>query len=262
MADSKQENKPAVAGPNYEEVLKTAQPLMIAAGASSKQVSRELGFTRQHFKKNPKLEECTAESVKEAVVMVIQAKTTLNPSLSLCHLVPRETNGVMRCILDFDYRGLIDILHRAGAIKRIGAAVVYEDEVKEEKFSYDPVMRMAKHVPIYAASQSKHEARKVYGAYSTALLTDGTVDVEFMPFWELEKVAKGSRSSDNEYSPHKNWKEEMYKKTTCRRHFKWLPKNLDAVDEYITRSLEMDLENNAYDNVKGADKGPLQDGID
>jgi|TARA_R110000744_G_scaffold287065_1_gene398312 recombination protein RecT len=174
----------------------------------------ELSFAKQIFESNSYLQRCEPQSVMNAVLNVARTSITLNPIMKLAYLIPRKN----KCVLEFSYMGLVSLLKDNNCIKNISAHIVYSDE----EFKFDISQNKILHTPKYADSESEHNNRKVYGAYSRAVLPTNEVIYEFMPFWELEKIKNTSEGSSNKYSAWNNWTDEMYKKSVIKRHFKTL----------------------------------------
>ena len=62
----------------------------------------------------------------------------------------------------------------------------------------------------------------VVGAYSRAIMRDGTVDIVVMPKWRIWKIYQTSKSKDVPNSPWQNWPEEQIRKTVIKYHSKTL----------------------------------------
>ena len=174
----------------------------------------ELSFAKQIFESNNYLQRCEPQSVMNAVLNVARTSITLNPIMKLAYLIPRKN----KCVLEFSYMGLVSLLKDNNCIKNISAHIVYEDE----DFRFNVAENKIEHIPNYAKSEEEHNSRKVFGAYSRAVLPTNEIVYEFMPFWELEKIKNTSEGSSNKYSAWNNWADEMYKKSVIKRHFKTL----------------------------------------
>jgi len=76
--------------------------------------------------RNPKILECSVESILQSVMMC--AQLGLEPILGRAHLVP-YWNGKKRCLecqFQPGYQGLTDLARRSGMIQDVYAQVVYE----------------------------------------------------------------------------------------------------------------------------------------
>jgi recombination protein RecT len=192
---------------------------------------KEANFALQIIQSNPKgWQNVDLMSIRSAVENIAFTGLTLNPAMKLAYLIPRKG----KAIFEAGYGGLVKILTDSGSVKKVAAVVVYEDE----EFEYNAATRMVvKHEQKYAKTEKEHMARKVIGAYSCATLTDGSLDYEFMPGWELDKIKSKSDGANSQYSPwqESNWADEMRKKTVIKRHYKYLPKS-----EQVSKIVDLD----------------------
>lgn len=90
--------------------------------------------------RNPKIGQCTAESI--ATTVMLASQLGLQPSSPLGHfyLIPRNEKDrrsgdrVMRCGYVIGYRGYLELARRAGL--RMNAGVVYADEIQNGSFRW------------------------------------------------------------------------------------------------------------------------------
>ena len=228
-AIQKQENKPAkITTPS--EAIAAAKARFLSVMPQETFV-KEANFALQIIQNNPKgWQNVDLVSIRSAVENIAFTGLTLNPAMKLAYLIPRKGKAV----LDPSYMGLTKILTDSGSVKKVSAVVVYDDE----QFEYNASTRMVVvHEQKYAETEKEHIARKVIGAYSCATLADGSLDYEFMPGWELEKIKSKSDGANSQYSPwqESNWADEMRKKTVIKRHYKYLPKS-----EQISNVIDLD----------------------
>jgi recombination protein RecT len=225
----KQENAPAKIT-NPSEAIAAAKQRFLSVMPQETFV-KEANFALQIIQNNPKgWQNVDLVSIRSAVENIAFTGLTLNPAMKLAYLIPRKGKAV----LDPSYMGLTKILTDSGSVKKLSAVVVYDDE----KFEYNASTRMVVvHEQRYAETEKEHMARKVVGAYSCATLADGSLDYEYMPAWELEKIKSKSDGANSQYSPwqENNWADEMRKKTVIKRHYKYLPKS-----EQISNAIDLD----------------------
>ena len=221
-AIQKQESAPAKIT-NPSEAIAAAKQRFLSVMPQETFV-KEANFALQIIQSNPKgWQNVDLMSIRSAVENIAFTGLTLNPAMKLAYLIPRKG----KAIFEAGYGGLIKILTDSGSVKKVSAVVVYEDE----EFEYNAATRMVvKHEQKYAKTEKEHMARKVIGAYSCATLSDGSLDYEFMPGWELDKIKSKSDGANSQYSPwqESNWADEMRKKTVIKRHYKYLPKSEQA----------------------------------
>lgn len=219
----------------WQKALVTAEKKFLAICDKKEQAKIELGFAVMLIEENPALKNCSYDSIVNAVINVARTGITLNPVLKLAHLVPRAG----KCILDFDYKGLIKILKDNGCIKDIQAIIVYGDEPFAE--SNSPIIP-PQHTKTFAKSEEEQKKREKLGVYSQVLLPDNTVIyTPFTPMWEIMKAKKVSPASGSKFSPWNTWEEEMIKKTKLKKDFKTLISG--SPDKQLLAALENEQQN-------------------
>jgi len=192
--------------------------------------------------RTPKLLECTQASILETINRAGELGLDLSGTLGEAYPVPFNNkvniNGkeqwVSQCQLIIGYRGLVKLARQSGEIARIDADVVCEhDTFKFKKgmvaeLEFIPNLREDRGEPI--------------GAYALVEFKDGSVQFDFMPTSDIEKIRKRSKSgSDSNGNAIGAWRSdwsEMAKKSVFRRVAKWLP--LSA--EKFNAALDIDSE--------------------
>lgn len=221
---------------NWQQAIAQAQDKFLSISGSEEKTKIELGFAVQLVAKNPQLQKCDARSIFESVINVARTGITLNPVYKLAHLVPRGG----KCVLDFDYKGLVKILKDNGCIKDIQAIIVYEDEDFEEG---QDQLTPPHHKRNYSETEKEHNERKKKGVYSRVLLPDNTIIfTPFMPAWEILKTKNTSKAASSQYSPWNTWEDEMWKKTKIKRDFKTLIAGNPG--DKVSKTLEIEEKNN------------------
>lgn len=185
--------------------------------------------------KTPALIECTPVSIVQAALEA--AALGLEPTgiLGGAYMVPYKNHGTKEAKLIVGYRGYIDLIHRAGAVKSIEARVVYEGDAFEVEFGTQKKIR---HVPYFVIGNPQGERRFVYWVAEVA----GETQFDVLPMTTIEKARKASRAGDD--GPWVNWYDEMAKKTAIRRAVSILP-----ISVYEARRAVM-LENDAEENAE------------
>lgn len=236
----------------WKEALKKAQNKFLAISGKEYETKIEMGFAAMLLEGNEKLRQCEPSSIINAIINVARTGITLNPILKLAHLIPRKG----KCVLEFDYKGLVKILKDNGCIKDIQAIIVYEDEKFEE--SYSPIVRPT-HEKKYAKTEKEQLKRQYTGVYCQVLLSDNTVIyTQFTPYWEILKAEKVSTSASSEHSPWQRdkWREEMIKKTKIRKDFKTLISG--SPDNKVLAALEVEQENDEIQLTNGNEKQTMK----
>lgn len=186
---------------------------------------QEQKFADMAAKKNPKILDCSAETIYIAVSLVAMCGLTLNPIRKQCALVPRA--GV--CTLSIMYQGVLDLLRTdAGVICTTG--VVYDCD----EFTDDYKEGYGGYVNAKRKMNRPENAVRLY-TYNVAHFSDGKTHCFIYDNNQVEKRRKKAQS-DSVWS---EWEDEMYMKTVIHAHYKYLPKSekLDAVMEAITGEL-------------------------
>ena len=232
----------------WQQALLNAETKFLAITGNVEKTKIEMGFAAMQIEGNADLQRCVPATIMNAVINVARTGITLNPILRLAYLIPRNSKEGTKCVLDFDYKGLIKILKDNKCCKDVQALIVYEDEEFLESVSQIIPHR---HTIKYAKTEEEQGKRKFAGVYCRVLLTDNTVIyTPFMPYWEVLKTEKTSKSKDSQYSPWKTWREEMIKKTKIKRDFKTLISGQPSNE--LTTTLELEEENHGLaDRYKG-----------
>lgn len=194
-------------------------------GEISRALPRHLNADRMsrialtEFRKNPKLGQCDPKSVFAAIIQASQLG--LEPGLmGQAYLIPYGGE----CQLIPGYQGLLDLVRRAGKVKRIEAHVVHDND----KFVYRTgLTTVLEHEPTLDGDPG--EIRLVY---AVAEFDEGGHHVEVMTRAQVEaNMKRGSNyKTAQKYGKQTPWDtdtEEMYRKTVLRRICKFLPKSAE-----------------------------------
>jgi len=100
----------------WQQALVKAEGKFLAISNQEK-AKVELGFAAMLLQNNETLRKATPDSIMNAVINVARTSLTLNPTLKLCYLIPRDG----KCVLDVSYIGLIKILRDNRCIKDIAS---------------------------------------------------------------------------------------------------------------------------------------------
>jgi recombination protein RecT len=161
--------------------------------------------------KNPKLLECTQESLFKGIFDC--AAVGLEIDGRRAHLVPYRNNkkNCMEAQLIVDYKGIAELVMRSGLVSNIHADLVCENDV----FEYDRG-ELKKHSINY-----REDRGEPYAVYAIVRMKDGGEKVEVMSRPEVERVRARSKSKDD--GPWVTDEGEMWKKTVFKRASKWVP---------------------------------------
>lgn len=188
------------------------------AAALPKHINSER-FTRiaiTTIRQNPKLAQCTQESLLGA--LMTSAQLGLEPGiLGQCYLIPYGRE----CQFQISYKGMIELLRRSGQLKDIYAYSVYSNDEFEMVYG---LRRDLKHKPKLDADRGE-----MIGCYCVAILKDDTTAFEFMTKQEIEVHGKKFSKTYNN-GPWKTDFEAMAHKTVVKKMLKWLPLSVEFLE--------------------------------
>jgi recombination protein RecT len=185
--------------------------------------------------KNPKLLDCTRESILQSVMQC--AQLGLEPILGRAYLIPYENskrhgNGwikVLECQFQAGYQGLVDLARRSDQITDIFAECVFEKDFFE--IDYGTNRRML-HKPALTG-----ERGEIIGAYAVWEHKNGIRPFEWMRIDDIYKrrdsstayrYAKANPNNKNAQStPWIQWPEEMIRKTVIKHSAKLQPASIE-----------------------------------
>jgi phage RecT family recombinase len=222
--------------PHWQNQVEKARQILVVEGMAESQADTEMSYVYSIFHENPTLKNCHQDSIVSAIIDIGRTKSTINPALKLAYLKAKDG----KCVFELTYRGLIKSLTDSGSIKVMDAHIVYEDDYE---FEYLPAENKITHKPKVAKTEAENNARQIAGAYSVAILNDGTKHYHFMEIWKLAKIEQMSTGGESDYF-YTEWKTDMYKKCAIRSHYKFLPKGT-TLPEYIQRAIMIDDENSS-----------------
>lgn len=185
--------------------------------------------------KNPKLAECSQESLFAAMLQV--SSLGLECDGRRAHLIPfgKEVQLII------DYKGLAELILRSGEVSKLHADIVCD----RDEFAYNLG------VIEYHRINFRAPRGEPYAAYALAQMKDGAVASAVMTKDEIEGIRSRSRSAKN--GPWVTDWAEMAKKTVFRRLSKWLPLSAE-----LRNKVEVDDEGDFIDTtVAPAPNGDL-----
>jgi len=189
------------------------------------------------IEKNPALAECTEVSLVKAILDASQLRLIPDGVLGEAYIVPYGKTAT----LIPGYKGLIQLCLRSNLVKKIGARIVYQNDL----FKYEYGMNEACiHIP------TEEEPGEIRGAYGTFEMSDGVKGFEFWPYKKLMnhkiKFSKGLDKKDRNgkfTSPWRTNEEAMIVKTVLRSITKILPKSIEDISivNAIEDGIDLDL---------------------
>lgn len=202
--------KSTLMAPAVLEQIKMALP---AIGVNPERIAR-IAFTSVVL--NPKLLDCTQESLVRAVIL--SAQLGLLPDGRQAHLIPYWNSKLkaLECQFQADYKGLVTLMLRSPNVAGYTLDTIYE---RDEYEIISGTERRIRHKPYLKGDRGNPVL-----FYSIIEYKSGYQDFDYMTVAEVEEVRdKFSQKSHqtNEFS--KAWVEsfvEMGKKTVAKRHSK------------------------------------------
>jgi len=215
-------NTPALPPKNTIELVRSAglQEQVAKALPNADDASRFMRCVITACNKNPKLWDCTKESV--ASVILQAAQWGLMPDGHHAHLIPYGNDAT----LQFDYKGILALVMRSGEVAHIHADIVCQND----KYRFN-LGKVEEHV--VDLSKDRGEA---YAVYAMVRFKDGETAAIQMSKAEVEAIRKASRSGSS--GPWATYPMEMWKKTAFKRLAKWLPRLPRDVQEAIRKDNE------------------------
>ena len=171
--------------------------------------------------KNPKILNCTKESILTSAMEACQLGLVPNSVQGLAYMIPYGK----RCQLITGYKGLIQLALQSGRLASIWGRIVRDGDFFEYEEGTSPYI---KHKPSLSTKTSD-DLGNVIGAYAIAKMK-GTEDTqfEFMSILEINRIK--AKSSSGGRGPWVDDFEQMAKKTAVRQLLKWLPLESENVE--------------------------------
>ena len=201
--------------------------------------------------KNPRLLECSKRSLQNAFISASYFGLEPNSVTGSSYIVPYGKEAT----LVVGYKGLIDLVTRAGICDSVDAKVVYEKDVFIPKAGTHPSLDHE----LYVEKSEQDSRGGMIGVYAVAFLgTNKQPKFEYIPKSELLKIKKESRAGSNQHAPWNKHFEAMCKKTAIKRVIQTLPKNSNpdsksgiTLDERINLASESSEGGEGYVHVLG-----------
>jgi phage RecT family recombinase len=142
-------------------------------------------------------------------------------------------------------QGVIKLIRQSGEISAISARCVYEEEVKQNRFTFrvaDGEEHLT-HDPILFG-----ERGKLVGVYAAAKFKDGTVQYEPLTLEDLNKIKNASKTGKAGKGPWIDWYDEMCRKSAVRRLRKYLPTS--GEDLRVLSAMDRDFHETEIDQAR------------
>ncbi len=168
---------------------------------------------------NPRLLECTRESLALALIEAGQLGLEPNGVMGQAYLVPYFNGKTKKYEAQFQvgYRGLIDLARRSGEVAKIEARVVREGDHFEYEYGLTPKL-------VHRPDPSGNG--EITHVYAIAWLRDADPIFEVMTRDQVEAIRRRSKAADS--GPWVTDYEAMARKTVVKRLCKYLPLSPEA----------------------------------
>ena len=164
--------------------------------------------------RQPAINECTPQSIMEAVLLVAQSGCDASGHNNGVHFIPYKEKGVPKLKAIFGYNALLDLIYRSGDVGSIDAHAVYAEDDFDYELGTSPRIS---HKPAPGADRTARAV--VY--YCAALTRQGGAIVTVMTADEVDGIRKTSKQPAGQaWSPDardQNNYNQMGIKTTVRR---------------------------------------------
>lgn len=195
--------------------------------------------------RNPKILECTRESIMAAAFIAAELRLDFTPALGLAYIVPYKENGVPKAQFQIGYRGLGTLAVRCGAIIGFEAHVVHELDSFEHELGTGGFIR-------HTRPKLGNPRGAGVGAYAIVTLPGGYKQFDVMDRMEIDAIRARSIAYKFGGGPWKTDDAEMRKKTVMKRLAKYLNLSPD-----IGKALEADNADTDFDAVVEQAPPPL-----
>ncbi|BCJ86490.1 recombination protein RecT [Effusibacillus dendaii] len=240
------ENRPSQVDPakTIDGMLKRLAPQIARALPKHMTADRLARIALTTIRQNPKLLECTQESLMGAVMLSAQLGLEPGP-LGHAYLVPfwdSKTNST-NAQFQIGYKGMIDLTRRTGEIQTITANEVYENDTFEVEYGSNGHLT---HKPFMHG-----ERGDVTKYYAYAKTKDGGEYFYYMTKEDVikyrDKYTKSKNFKTGEiYGPWATEFDAMAKKTCLKQMIKYMPLSVEvqrqlAQDETVKLDMDEDM---------------------
>ena len=220
---------------NIQDLFKRMAPAIAKVLPKHIKSDHLLRVALTEIRKNPKLLECSSQSLLGALMLA--AQLGLEPGiLGHAYLIPYYNSKTRSTEVQFQigYKGYIDLVRRSGELQTLDVHEVCRNDVFEYEYGLTPKLM---HRP---ALENRGEP---YCYYAIAKLKDGGFSYLVMSVQDIEKFRKRSKSPD--YGPWVTDYDAMAKKTVIKQLAKYLPLST----EIQTQIVQDEVTKKEYEDV-------------
>ena len=162
------------------------------------------------FQRNPRLFECSRESIFGALLLCAQTGLYPGPEQH-AHLIPYGK----QCQFQIGYRGLLQLTRNSGEVSWVKAVEVKE---KDEFYFQHGLNERLDHIPLMDGPRGD-----LKWVYTIAKMKDGEVVWIVLSRADVEAVRSVAKAGTGKGTAWGDWTAEMWKKTAIKRICKILP---------------------------------------
>jgi recombination protein RecT len=223
----KQEKKQISLG----EFLKSKQKQIAAALPKHMNSDKVLRIAMTEIARNPKLKECSADSLATAIIQSSQLGLFPDSILGEAYLIPyvNRKKNVTECQFQVGYQGMLSLAYRSGEILNVDAQVVHENDKLE--FTYGTEQKL-KFIP-----EIRGERGEVVCYYAIAHLKNGGSQFIIMSKEDINKHRNYSKTGSSD-SPWATNYDAMAKKTCIKSLLKYLPRSAENMN--LIKAISLD----------------------
>jgi recombination protein RecT len=197
---------------NIRALLEQSKKQMAMALPKHLTADRLLRVAMTSIQKNPKLLDCTQQSLLACVMTCAQLGLEPDQFLGQAYLVPYGNV----CTLIPGYRGYIALARRSGEVQSVSSQVVYDNDRFLLQYGIEEKLE---HTP------ADGDRGNVKGAYVIFKYKDGAYSFDYMSKGDIDKIRKRSKAAND--GPWVSDYDEMAKKTVIKRHVKLAPLSVE-----------------------------------
>lgn len=183
------------------------------------------------LRRDPNLAQAAANNTGAFMgALMDAAQQGLTPGTAEYYLTPRHRKGQMEVQGITGWQGLVELMHRAGAISSVVAEIVYEHDT----FDYAPGRHDR---PVHEIDWDADDRGEMRLVYAYAVMRDGaTSKVVVLNRSHITKLKAQSDSTSGpnaQYSPWNRWEGAMWLKSAVRQLAKWVPTSAEYRREQL-----------------------------
>jgi recombination protein RecT len=210
---------------------------------------KKYGYTLEKFtitivnalKKNPKLIECTKDSLLSAVLASAELGLDIDNPMGYCYMIPFRNNksGNTEAKFIVGYKGVVELLYRSPRVKRVVSEIVYEND----HFKYTTGSKIEiEHSPTITGKSGKR-----IGTYTIVTLDNDEQLIQWIRAEQIEKLKRWSGVPEL-YEEANDPMGNMWKKAGIKQVIKYTPKEQVPIIGTIQERDERILQINSDDD--------------